>query len=145
MINSFHEEYRFLSNFYLCNINYCGFVFPSLENAYQASKYGGDDVVSVYQEFTSFTPGKAKRKGQKLLYRNDWEDVKISVMETLLRIKFSQLDLMQKLLATGENILIEGNHWHDNFWGSCSCEKCGNHGQNHLGKLLMKIRSEHKI
>ena len=64
-------------------------------------------------------------------------------MEELLRIKFSDEFLKQQLLSTGEE-LIEGNYWHDNFWVSCSCEKCGNRGQNNLGKLLMKLRSEYR-
>ena len=65
-------------------------------------------------------------------------------MEELLRLKFAQPYLRDLLIATGEQKLIEGNYWHDNFWGSCSCEKCGDKGENHLGRLLMKLRSEYK-
>jgi hypothetical protein len=39
-------------------------------------------------------------------------------------------------------MLIEGNWWHDNFYGSCTCNKCVNKGENNLGKILMKIREE---
>ena len=61
-----------------------------------------------------------------------------------LRTKFSIKGLKEKLLATGDEELVEGNFWHDNFWGVCSCSKCGNKGQNKLGKLLMQVREEIK-
>lgn len=49
--------------------------------------------------------------------------------------------LKKKLLETGDAELIEGNYWHDNTWGQCYCPRCKNKiGENHLGKLLMKIR-----
>ena len=144
MIDCFDEKYTFLSNFYPCEILYHRITFPALENAYQAAKYNGEDLDTVYQEFSQMTPGKAKRKGQKLPMRKDWDKIKLEVMEELLSLKFAQPYLRDLLIATGEQKLIEGNYWHDNFWGSCSCEKCGNKGLNHLGKLLMKLRSEYK-
>jgi predicted NAD-dependent protein-ADP-ribosyltransferase YbiA (DUF1768 family) len=43
--------------------------------------------------------------------------------------------------------MIEGNWWHDNFWGDCYCNnKSGKHpeclkpGLNKLGLLLMNLR-----
>ncbi len=52
--------------------------------------------------------------------------------------KFTRhFDLREKLLATGDRKLVEGNTWGDTFWGVCR----GN-GKNHLGKILMKIRAE---
>ena len=65
-------------------------------------------------------------------------------MEGGLRQKYAKDPLRQMLLDTGDAILIEGNFWHDNFFGSCTCPKCGNKGQNNLGKLLMQIRDEMK-
>lgn len=144
MIDLFKEKYAFLSNFYLGEILYKGVIFPTLENVYQAAKYDGEDAATVYQEFAQITPGKAKRKGSKLSCRTDWDKIKLQVMEKLLRLKFAQPYFKELLLATGEQELIEGNYWHDNFWGSCFCEKCGNRGQNHLGKLLIILRSEYK-
>jgi predicted NAD-dependent protein-ADP-ribosyltransferase YbiA (DUF1768 family) len=39
--------------------------------------------------------------------------------------------------------LIEGNYWHDNCWGSCTCIKCADRPkQNALGKILMLVREE---
>ena len=50
----------------------------------------------------------------------------------------------KQLLETGDEELIEGNRWHDNVFGSCFCPKCGDKGQNMLGKLLMELRDKLK-
>ena len=65
-------------------------------------------------------------------------------MRELLLKKFKGGSLKEQLLKTENKILIEGNHWHDNFWGSCVCQKCGDRGQNILGLLLMDTREELK-
>jgi predicted NAD-dependent protein-ADP-ribosyltransferase YbiA (DUF1768 family) len=64
-------------------------------------------------------------------------------MLELLRQKFSQPDLRKKLLDTDENELIEGNPWGDKVWG-CVLYKGEWIGKNHLGKLLMQVRTEFK-
>jgi ribA/ribD-fused uncharacterized protein len=89
------------------------------------------------------TPGKAKKLGRKVKIRPDWESVKVFIMEELLRLKFSNPDLLRRLVQTNGE-LVEGNTWHDNFWGDCNCNKCKAKGVNMLGKLLVKIRSEHE-
>lgn len=67
-------------------------------------------------------------------------------MEEILKCKFSNENLEKKLLATGDTELIEGNYWHDNFWGQCYCSRCKYIiGHNHLGKLLVKIRNDLQI
>jgi ribA/ribD-fused uncharacterized protein len=72
--------------------------------------------------------------------RPDWEQVKILIMTSLVRDKFTRhQDLKEQLLATGDAELIEGNWWGDTFWGVCKGK-----GENHLGKVLMKVREELK-
>ena len=89
------------------------------------------------------TPGAAKRMGRSIHLRADWDAVRIDVMLTLLRAKFSIPTLAARLLDTGDAELVEGNTWHDNFWGDCHCARCaGIPGQNWLGAGLMVVRSE---
>jgi ribA/ribD-fused uncharacterized protein len=139
-VASFSENYRFLSNFWPAKVVFDGVEYPSVENAYQAANtLNLEDRVF----FQTATPGQAKRKSHKLVVRTDWVDVKLSIMEDLVEQKFSDALLLEKLKSTGNRQLVEGNTWHDNFWGECSCRKrleCDRKGLNHLGKLLMKIR-----
>ena len=64
-------------------------------------------------------------------------------MYFLVLLKFqSHEDLRNQLFATGDAELIEGNDWHDNYWGNCECPRCVSiEGQNHLGKILMRVRN----
>ena len=153
MINSFTGRWSFLSNFYPCKIVHQGITYPSTEHFYVSQKVNDDQVINGQfypkadvREMIAHvsTPGQVKRFGRNLKLRKDWDDVKLEVMEWCLREKFKDEKLKEMLLQTGDEELIEGNYWHDNFFGSCSCEKCGNKGENNLGKLLMKIRSEIK-
>jgi len=65
----------------------------------------------------------------------------------IVKLKFAQNpDLRKKLLATGTEELVEGNTWHDNYWGDCSCPECKNiKGRNQLGITLMRVRKEMTI
>lgn len=137
IIDSFRDKYLFLSNFSQARINYNGLEFKNSEAAFQAQK-----VLDVEEQlpFTQMSPKEAKRRGRQVKLRPDWEDVKDGIMEEIVRAKFSQnVNLRDKLLATGDATLIEGNTWNDRYWGVDT--KTGE-GQNRLGKILMKIRSE---
>lgn len=137
MIDSFTGKNRFLSNFYYSPIEFEGLVFDTVEHAYQASKTNNIEEKKAIQEV--YTPAEAKKLGRKVTFRANWDEVKLSIMEVLLREKFSQFDLRSLLLGTGTEELIEGNWWGDTYWGICNGA-----GQNHLGRLLMKIRQEIK-
>jgi hypothetical protein len=84
------------------------------------------------------TPGAAQRRGRCLAVRADWSDVKLGVMEDLVRDKFNRHpDLGLRLRETRCRPLVEGNDWGDRFWGVC-----GGDGLNHLGEILMVVRAE---
>ena len=73
----------------------------------------------------------------------NWDTAFYDIMNEILRAKFSVPELAEKLLTTGDAYLEEGNRWHDNRWGNCTCERCSaKEGQNQLGKILMNIRTE---
>ncbi len=135
-IKEFQGEHRFLSNFWPAEVELDGIKYPTIEHAYQAAKTLDEERRKVIQAQT--TPGEAKRAGRKVKIRPDWEDVKIGIMLDLVRQKFTNnVKLRNRLLATGDEELIEGNTWGDTFWG-----RCKGIGQNNLGKILMKIRKE---
>lgn len=135
LIDNFSGDFAFLSNFYYTGVVYEGIFYPSSEHAYQAAKsLNKEDRISVKK---SGGPAQAKRRGKEIKMREDWDEVKYSVMEEILRIKFADPVLKEMLVSTEDYELVEGNYWHDYYWGVC-----GGIGENNLGKLLMKIRSE---
>ncbi len=143
-INKFDSDFRYLSNFWPCNILYDNLQFESVEAAYQAAKTLDKDA---RWKFQSMKAGEAKSWGKTLTLRSDWHIMKLSIMEALVRQKFTtRLDLMRKLLSTGDAHLLEGNTWHDNYWGKCFCAHClaGTGFANHLGVILMDVRKDLK-
>lgn len=139
MINSFEGEFEFLSNFYPSEIEYEGVKYPTVEHAFQAAKT--KDLRTRLFIAKMETPGRAKRAGRSIALRPDWEEIKYAVMAECLKKKFEIPELKVKLLETGNQFLEEGNTWHDRCWGVCHCDKCGGLGLNHLGYMLMQIRS----
>lgn len=141
MASMFSGQYEFLSNFSAHPVQYDGFVFPTLENAFQAAK-----TVDYHTRgtFVDLTPGQAKRAGRQLSLRMDWEQRKVPIMRFLLASKFTiTAHLASALVHTGNWQLVETNTWHDNEWGDCLCGRpaCAPPGKNLLGISLMQLRS----
>ncbi len=139
LINSFKGEYFFLSNFFYSPFAFDGEIYSTVEHAFQAAKTFDTEQRQGIRLAAS--PAQAKQMGRAVQLRPDWEQVKFDIMLALLRLKFSQADLRQKLLDTGDSELIEGNTWGDKVWG-CVLYKGQWVGQNHLGKLLMQVRAD---
>lgn len=141
MISDFRGKYRFLSNFSPSPLMYGGHTYDTVEHAYQAAKTLDPAERTLIR--LCETPRQAKRRGQRATLRPDWDLVKILVMFRLLCQKFNDDPLQTKLLETKPALLVEGNDWHDQVWGICSCGHCDmREGQNYLGRLLMIIRDQ---
>lgn len=132
----------FLSNFYeVSGLIFAGAAYPTVEHAYQAAKTLD---LGVREEIrTASTPKRAKQLGRGTDLRPGWDRMKAEVMYVLLGRKFAGPYMARLLIATAPAELIEGNWWHDNYWGDCRCGKrhdCRAEGQNMLGELLMSVR-----
>jgi len=133
-IKEFRGDYSFLSNFHTCKIEYEGYTYQNVEAAFQAQK-----DLTRRSEFENLTPTLAKRLGRKVNLRSDWENVKVGIMKELVKCKFDHNpELKEKLLETGDRLLIEGNTWNDTFWGVCKGK-----GKNTLGEILMELRNSY--
>ncbi len=139
MIKEFSGEFAFLSNFFPSPMLIRGKEWPTVEHLFQAMKT--KSPIEREKIRLCETPGKAKRMGKKVMLRSDWFEIRESVMTWCIKLKFQSPELRKKLLETGTTQLVEGNVWHDNFWGSCQCPKCiDKNGINMLGIILMKER-----
>jgi ribA/ribD-fused uncharacterized protein len=140
-ITRFRGEHDFLSNFYASPFFYRGDCYPTAEHAYQAAKTTDPD--SAYLIRNAPTPGDAKRRGRAAPQRPDWMEVRRAVMYEVVREKFRQdPELRDKLRATGDATLIEGNTWGDRFWGMVQDAEGNWSGENRLGEVLMRVRRE---
>ena len=123
-VPSFRDELYFLSNMFPCKVQ----EFSCVESYFQAMK-----CPDRANEFIGLNGYQAKALGRKVKLRADWNDERISVMRSILFIKF-QGELLERLQAI-EGEIVERNTWNDTFWGVCNGK-----GKNHLGKLLMEVR-----
>jgi len=138
IIDEFKGEFTWLSNFYQ---HYS--MEQTVEHLFQAGKVY-DQPRLQHEILLAKTPGKAKELGRKVDLPADWDQSRRdNVMERAVMWKFDRPGLREWLLATGEIPLIEGNYWHDNYWGDCFCSRCKDIvGVNKLGLTLMKVRSK---
>ena len=143
IINDFRGDYAFLSNFFPAPVKWNDVLYPTVEHAYQAAKTTNEEDREWIR--SAPTPAIAKKRGslrgvdgRKIELRASWDaGGKVFVMTCLLSRKFEEEPLRSMLLATGDAELIEDNWWGDRFWGVCNGE-----GENHLGKILMRLRDE---
>lgn len=137
VIKGFFEKYRFLSNYDASPVFFEGLLYPCVENAYQAAKcYMEHDR----KRFLTISPAEAKKLGNAIPLRDDWEQVKYDIMLALVFEKFwRHPDKRRALLETGNRYLEETNHWNDRTWGVCNGV-----GTNWLGDILMKVRAVFK-
>lgn len=138
MISKFRNEHAYLSNFADTLLYYDGIRYTSVETAFQANKTLD---IELRKRIARYTPKEAKKAGRHLELRPDWSSIKDQIMYELVRQKFSSDDFgyKSKLLATGDEYIEEDNSWGDTYWGVCKGK-----GENKLGKILMRVRSELK-
>lgn len=143
MILKFRDEYHFLSNFVSVDIVYDGALYPSVEHAYQSAK-SNDLNWKKFCRNPLITASEVKTKSYEISNKiENWHSIKLEVMELCLIQKFSKEPFRNQLLATGNENIQEGNWWNDTFWG-IDLTVDPNIGENHLGRLLMKIRDDIK-
>lgn len=165
-ILGFDGPYRFLSNFGAGKTHAYGITFPTVEHGFAAIKLDPEggvftraEVIAEMSRIASLSsPGEAKRAGrrrtwdgtqpkegrraaQRPFLRTDWEAKKFDLVLELVRRKFADPVLREKLLATGDRPLYELNTWGDRIWGVVAK---GDEliGTNWLGKILMQVRDE---
>jgi len=135
-ITSFTGDYDFLSNSYKSPVEFNGIEYATVDACYWAQR-PKDEHSRI--KFARLKPAKAKAKAINAIPRDDWDDVKVNIMNNILLKKFGKEELKKKLLDTGNAELINNVSYNDEFYGV----HYGN-GENILGKLLMQIRDKIK-
>jgi ribA/ribD-fused uncharacterized protein len=132
------DTHRDFSNFAPFAIDLDGKRWPTTEHFYQAMKFADPQMQAKIR--MAEKPVIAKRLADKHRgeIRPDWDAVKDEVMYRAVKRKFElHAELRELLLATGDEA-IEENAPTDYYWG---VGRDGT-GQNKLGKIIERIRSE---
>ena len=140
VIGFYPREFYCLDNFSSFKVEWDGYLYASLEETYQTAKF----LKSAPEIAEEIKKSHSAHEAQKIAFankdkvRSDWQEVKLTIMEELLRKKLQQNPYVkQKLLQTKDYIIVEDSP-KDNFWGWGKDRT----GENHLGKLWMKLRDE---
>ncbi|KAI0317116.1 hypothetical protein OF83DRAFT_179873 [Amylostereum chailletii] len=133
-----HQPYFEFTNFSPHSVVHRNKRYRTAEHLFQAFKYLGvrPDIAEYIRSLR--TPEDALAEGRRYhdAQRGDWKDVRESVMDNVLYLKFTQHPHLADILkSTDGRELIEDSRT-NSFWG------CGANGkgQNKLGKALMRLR-----
>jgi N-glycosidase YbiA len=114
--------------------------FPSAEHAYQYKKYVDFDKDIAEKILESPSPWAAFQIARENDSKVDtsWHNQKLKIMYEIIKAKVTQNeDVLQQLEKSDGKKIVENSPW-DSFWGVGKDGK----GENHLGKIWMKIREE---
>jgi ribA/ribD-fused uncharacterized protein len=139
-IGFFPREFYCLDNFSSFKVLYKGQLYATVEHAYQASKFleTAPKIAEKICEAYSAHEAKTIARANIAKIRADFDEVKVVVMEELLRLKIRQNPYVQEKLLETKNYTIVEDSPFDAFWGIGQ----NRDGQNVLGNLWMKIRQE---
>lgn len=131
---------RFVGRFYDLS-NFGGRLdWISSEHLYHLCKAKPGDWESQLYILAADSPGEAKRRGNAIPLREDWEKIKYDVMTVVVQVKFAPgTKFAQLLLSTDDRELIEGNYHGDSYWG---VDLRQDFGANKLGEILMWWRDQ---
>ena len=141
VIGFYPREFYPLDNFSSFKVEVDGYLYASLEEAFQSSLFLPDYPEIAEQIKNSHSAHEAQKimlkNVEKVKYTNQQQLV---IMEKLLRLKLEQNPyVLKKLLETNDYYIVEDSP-KDNYWGW----GINRDGRNQLGKIWMKLREEYK-
>jgi ribA/ribD-fused uncharacterized protein len=117
------------------------------EALYQACRFPHEpEVQRLIIDQTSPMTAKMKGKPYRSRTRQDWPQVRVSIMRWCLRVKLAcnYENFGHLLFATGARPIVEESR-KDSFWGAQPTPEGVLVGANVLGRLLMELREELRL
>jgi ribA/ribD-fused uncharacterized protein len=134
----YDREFYMFSNFSSFMVEYKGVLWMTSEHAYQASKFVDAPLIEQIKNARSSHDAFKLARANPDRVKPDWDNIKLQIMDEIVRAKHSQHAYIQKkLLETGTKEIVEDSPV-DSFWGWGSDRK----GENNLGKIWMRLREE---
>lgn len=140
-IGFYEREYYIFSNFSSFAIEWKGCIYMTSEHVYQSEKFQDEKLKEeIRNQRSADAAFRLAQEYRKDHIRSDWDEVKVNIMNDIIREKVRQHPyIRKKLLDSGERELIEDSP-KDAFWGWGPNKD----GKNMLGKLWIGIREELK-
>ena len=129
-----------LDNYAAYAVQIWGLTFPTAEHAFQWKKFDSVQPGIAEEIHQASSPNEAKRiaREHKAIRVEDWSELRLVVMQDVLRAKFDQHPEIRELLRrTGKRAIYE-NSPDDSFWGIGPDGR----GENRLGEMWMMLREE---
>lgn len=136
-IRHFKGIYYFLRNEAPAWVNYGGITYPSVTHALLAARCLDATVRQEIADEDNLAEAKEIAKNATQEKDVTWGPRSMDVYANLLLAKFEDVEMREKLLATGNRTLVFENQNGDKFWGIC-----GGRGYNVLGQMLMAVRKQ---
>lgn len=132
----YEREFYPFSNFSSFMLEWKGELYMTSEHAYHVEKFSDPQIIKLIKETRSAHDAFKTAREHEDKVRSDWRDIRVRVMEEIIRAKVAQHPYVkQKLLESGDREIVEDS-WRDDFWGWGPNKD----GQNQLGKIWMKVR-----
>jgi len=145
-IDRFTGEYHFLSNMAPLDNKVAtpyGVEVATAEQLYSAARFQRESArLVILESDTGYHAkklvGSLEASGSPTL--ENWDQLRLPTMRDCVLVKFaSNPELAKRLLATGDEELVEGNKRGDDFWGVSPPPPHGK-GENWLGRILTGTR-----
>ena len=140
VVGFYPREFYVFDNFSSFAVEYRGRLWPTSEHAYQTSHFFETAPGLVEQIHKARSAHEAYKiaKANADKSPENWDEIKIVVMEEIVRAKCEQNSYVKQKLLDSEDMDIVEDSPKDDFWG------WGEHrnGRNELGKIWMRLRDE---
>lgn len=138
-IDNFTGYFEFLHNNYLTPVLFDGMLFPSATHAFQASRSSDERTRKAILNAESLLV--VLKIAKRIEEPENWKLRRLKIMEHIVRDKFRRSrELQEKLKATGNRDIVmtyDDENEANQYWGVVN-----NKGQNQLGRIMMRIRSD---
>jgi ribA/ribD-fused uncharacterized protein len=138
VVGFYPREFYTFDNFSSFQVIWRGVRWATSEHAYQASHFfdTAPELAEQIRNAMSAHDAYKLAKANSDKAPNDWDDIKVGIMEEIVRCKLEQHHYIQeKLRQTGDVLIVEDSP-KDDFWGWGP----NRNGRNELGKIWMRLR-----
>jgi len=138
VVGFYPREFYTFDNFASFQVVWRDIRWPTSEHAYQASHFfdTAPELAEQIRNASSAHDAYRLAKANADKAPENWNEIKLKIMEEIVRCKLEQHPYIQQKLRQTGNVLIVEDSPKDDFWGWGPDRT----GRNELGKIWMRLR-----